>query len=61
MYGLEYVIPYRLKGAASALYSTDRTWKITECKNGDYSTWAPKVNVGNGVLQACYVRSHLTG
>ena len=44
------MIPYKFKGVASALYSTDRTLKIIEHENDGYNTQLSKVNVGNGVL-----------
>ena len=53
------MIPYcKFKGNASGLYSTDGTREIIEHKTGDYSKRAFKVNVGNGVLWACFAMSH---
>ena len=44
------MIPYKFKGAASALYSSDGTWEITERDNGGYSVWASIVNIGTAYL-----------
>ena len=44
------LIPYKFKGAASALYSSDGTWEITERDNGGYSVWASIVNIGTAYL-----------
>ena len=52
------VKPYKFKDAASALHSVDETWEKIDPKNGRYSTQESIVNVGNGVLWACSVRSH---
>ena len=41
------MIPYKFKGAASALYFTDGTREIIEHENGSYSARTSKVNIGN--------------
>ena len=46
------MILYKFKGAASDLYSTDRTQEIKEHKKDCYSAWAFKENVKNSVLWA---------
>ena len=53
------MIPYKFKGAASALYSADRTWEIIELESGGNSEHSSKVNIGNGIFRAYSARSYL--
>ena len=45
------MIPYKFKGATYTLCRQDSG--DNRAQNGSYSTWASKVNIGNGILQAC--------